>query len=155
MSYTLRRATVDDAPLLAVHRARIWHEVGEWDEESLERQIPIWTEFIRRTVSDGTYIAWIAEENGGPIGSGAILVQLAIPRPGFVSERAGRVQSVYVVPTQRRRGIARAIMERLLAYARDEKLISLTLRPSDDARALYGSLGFSAADEMGLRLAPE
>ncbi|MDB5042345.1 MAG: GCN5-related N-acetyltransferase [Candidatus Eremiobacteraeota bacterium] len=148
----LRRATVEDAQLLAEHRAAIWVEVGDWSAEAMAAQTPVWTDFTRRTVADGTYVAWIAEERGEPIASGAILVQLAIPRPGSDSERAGRVQSVYVVPPARRRGVARAVMDALLADARDLGLIWLSLHPSDEARGLYASMGFTAGDEMLLRL---
>jgi GNAT superfamily N-acetyltransferase len=152
MSVTLRRATAADAQLLAEHRAHGWEEVGDWSAEAMAEQTPVWADFTRRALSDGTYVAYIAEEDGVAVGSGAILVQLALPRPGFDSERAGRVQSVYVVPAARRRGIARRVMDALLAAARDMRLIFLTLHPSDEARALYLSMGFSAADELGLRL---
>ena len=62
------------------------------------------------------------------------------------------MQSVYVVPVARRRGIARALMKAIVAYARAVPLIRLVLHPSDDARPLYADLGFSGLDEMGLRL---
>jgi GNAT superfamily N-acetyltransferase len=152
MSVAFRWATVGDARLLAEHRARVWEEVGDWSVEAMAAQIPVWEEFNRRTVADGAYVAAIAEEDGEALASGAILIQLAMPRPGFVSERAGRVQSVYVVPHARRRGIARAIMGELLAAARERALIFLTLHPSDEARHLYASLGFTPSDEMGFRL---
>ncbi len=152
MSVALRRATVADAQVLAEHRAAVWAEVGDWSAEAMAAQTPVWADFARRTVADGTYVAWIAEERGEPIASGAILVHLAIPRPGSASERAGRVQSVYVVPAARRRGVARAVMEALLADARALQLIFLTLHPSEEARGLYTSMGFTPADELGLRL---
>ena len=90
--------------------------------------------------------------DGRAVGSGALLVQLTIPRPGVPSDRAGRVQSVYIEPAARLRGIARAVMDRIIAYAKDAQLVSLSLHPSDDARPLYAALGFEAADEMTLRL---
>ena len=152
MTVALRRATVEDAQLLAEHRAAVWMEVGDWSAEAMAAQTPEWADFARRAVADGTYVAWIVEEHGEPIASGAILVQLAIPRPGSDSERAGRVQSVYVVPAARRRGIARTVMEALLADARALRLIFLTLHPSDEARGLYASMGFTPADEMRLSL---
>ena len=65
------------------------------------------------------------------------------------------MQSVYVVPAARRRGVAHALMAAILEYARSARLIRLTLRPSDVARGLYESLGFAALDEMGLRLTGE
>ena len=79
----------------------------------------------------------------------------ALPRPGWPSDREGRVQSVYVVPHARRRGIARTLMAEVMDYARAAMLIRLTLHPSDDARPLYASLGFDQLDEMGLRLTGE
>jgi GNAT superfamily N-acetyltransferase len=156
VSYSIRRATVGDADLLADHRARVWTEVGGWNREDLTDQVDDWAQFFRQRLGDETYIAFIAEEPEGiVIGSGAILKQLQLPRPRGRSEYSGRVQSVYVVPPARRHGVARSIMDEILAYARRYGFISLTLHPSDDGRALYKSLGFRLADEMVLNLTPE
>ncbi|HEV3088679.1 MAG TPA: GNAT family N-acetyltransferase [Candidatus Elarobacter sp.] len=149
---TIRRAMPDDAPLLAEHRARVWREVGEWSDEELAPVIPLWASWMRTKVADGTYVAFVADdENGEPVASGAVLVHVAIPRPNWPSDRAGRVQSVYVVPAARRRGVARALMDAVVAYAQEAKLIFLSLHPSDDARPLYAAMGFTQGDEMLLR----
>ncbi len=148
----IRPAEPADAELLATHRAAVWHEVGDWSLEDVGPQIPVWTEFFRAAVAAGTYVAFIAEREARIAGSGAVLVHLSIPRPGLRSDRAGRVQSVYVEPAERHSGVARAIMERILAFARESNLISLSLHPSDPARPLYAALGFEAADEMTLKL---
>ena len=150
-AYAIRRAEEEDAHLLATHRAAVWHEAGAWSMADLTPQIDVWTAFFRRCVADETYVAFIAEREAQPIGSGALLIHLGIPRPGLASDRAGRVQSVYVAPEARRGGVARALMERLIAYGREAKLISLALHPSEPARTLYHALGFEAADEMTLR----
>jgi GNAT superfamily N-acetyltransferase len=147
----IRRATPFDAALLAEHRVAVWHEVGHWSIADLVPQTGIWAAFFRERLIDSTYAAFIAEENEQVLGSGGILVHTTIPRPGLISDRAGRVQSVYVLPPVRRRGIARAIMEHLLGYARETKLVALTLHPSDEARHLYTALGFEPVDEMALR----
>ncbi|MBV8748877.1 MAG: GNAT family N-acetyltransferase [Candidatus Eremiobacteraeota bacterium] len=152
MSYAIRRANADDAPLLAEHRARVWREVGGWDEESMAAQIPVWTAWFRDHVAEEIYVSFVAEEDGDAIASASLLVQRAIPRPELPSDREGRVQSVYVVPDARRRGIARALMDHLIDYARTAALVRLTLHPSDEARELYASMGFAPLDEMGLRL---
>jgi GNAT superfamily N-acetyltransferase len=146
----IRRASPFDAQTLAQHRAAVWHEVGDWSAADLEPQVPVWAEFFRGCLADASYVAFIVEESGSAVASGGILVHLTIPRPGSPSDRAGRIQSVYVVPAARRRGVARAIMERLLAYAREKRLVGLTLHPSDEARHLYSGLGFEPADEMRL-----
>jgi GNAT superfamily N-acetyltransferase len=147
----IRRATTLDAELLANHRAAVWHEADGWSQDALDRQIPLWAAFFRAHVARGTYVAFIAEDGERIVGSGGLLVYLAIPRPGSDSDRAGRVQSVYVLPDARRRGIARAVVTRIVEHARTAPLISLVLHPTDQARALYLSLGFESADEMMLR----
>ena len=152
MSYAIRRATPDDAALLAEHRALVWREVGDWEAEPMAAQVPVWTAWFHEAVADGTYVAFIAEENGEGIASGAVLVHVAIPRPDWPSDREGRVQSVYVVPHARRRGIARALMAEIVDYAHAAMLIRLMLHPSEEARPLYASLGFVQLDQMGLRL---
>lgn len=151
MSYAIRRATPDDAALLAEHRARVWREVGEHSEESMAAQIPVWTAWFHDAVADGTYVSFVAEEAGEPIASGSLLVHVAIPRPDSPSDREARVQSVYVLPRARRRGIARALMAAIIDYAQAAALIRLVLHPSDAARPLYAALGFEQLDEMGLR----
>lgn len=147
----IRPATSLDAELLARHRAAVWVEVGAWNPAELAPQIAVWTSYFRARLADATYIAFIAQTPSGIVGSGAVLVHAAIPRPGLASDRAGRVQSVYVEPAARGAGIGRAIVEHLIAFARDAQLISLMLHPSDGARPLYAALGFQAADEMLLR----
>lgn len=151
MSYAIRRATPADAALLAEHRARVWCEVGDWAEEPMARQVPIWTAWFHDAVTAGRYRSWIAEEDGAAIASGSLLVYAAIPRPGAASDQEGRVQSVYVVPGARRRGIARALLDAIIAEARAAPLIRLVLHPSDEARSFYAGLGFVELDEMGLR----
>jgi GNAT superfamily N-acetyltransferase len=148
---SIRRATVRDAELLARHRAAVWHEVGDWSADDLAPQVPVWAEFFRNCIADGSYAGFIAERGDRVIGSGAVLVHLSIPRPGSLSDKAGRVQSVYVEQGERQNGVARAIMERILIFARESNLISLSLHPSEPARRLYTALGFEVADEMTLR----
>lgn len=129
----------------------MWQEGGRWSAAELAPQRDVWTQFFADRLVDATYAAFIAETLGSAIGSAGVLIHAAIPRPGLASDRAGRVQSLYVEPSARRAGVARSIMQRLVEFARDEQLISLVLHPSDAARPLYTALGFEPADEMLLR----
>lgn len=153
MSWAIRRATSADAALLAEHRGRVWVEVSGYDEAAVAGQMPVWTAFFADAIEESRYVGWIAHDGGGTVlGSGALLVNLAIPRPEHPGDRYGRVQSVYVVPAARRHGIARAIMAELIAYARTALLLRLVLHPSEMARPLYAGLGFAPVDEMALVL---
>ena len=151
-AFAIRRATPADAELLAHHRAAVWEEVGDWSRADLAPQIPVWTAYFRDAMTDGFSVAWIVETDGETVGSGAVLVHRAIPRPGYPGDQEGRVLSIYVSADALRRGIALAVLDEIRAYARAAQLIRLTLHPSDEGRPLYASLGFAPLDEMGLRL---
>lgn len=62
--------------------------------------------------------------------------------------REGLVLNVYVDDAHRRRGIARRLMETLVAWAPGAGIVRLVLHASLDGRALYESLGFTASNEM-------
>ena len=66
--------------------------------------------------------------------------------PGSTEQPGGTINGVFVVPEQRGRGIARAMLRALLARA-DERLpqVTLSVTPTNHAAiALYESLGFRA-----------
>ncbi|HZO95111.1 MAG TPA: GNAT family N-acetyltransferase [Candidatus Baltobacteraceae bacterium] len=152
MAAKFRRATAADAPLLGEHRARLWSEATQVRHDVLRAQVTAWSAWFADAIADGTYVAWIGEDDGATVASGGLLLLPAIPRPGGTAAREGRVHSVFVVEEARRRGIARALMHVLLDHARDAGLQRLKLHPSEVSRALYASLGFAPIDEMGLDL---
>jgi len=74
------------------------------------------------------------------VGMGGITVMGAVAYVGFVA----------VHPSRQGRGIARAIMERLLALAAERGCPTLLLDASQAGRPLYERLGFVEEDEVGL-----
>jgi len=56
--------------------------------------------------------------------------------------------NVYTEPGSRRRGIARALMQAMMEWARAEGFDRLLLHASDNGRPLYRSLGFAPTNEM-------
>lgn len=152
MSWAIRGATPDDAALLAEHRGLVCLDVYGWEEATVRAQIPVWTAFFADMLAENRYLGWIAHDGASVLGSGALLVNAIVPRPGHPGDRYGRVHSVWVEPAARRRGIARGIMLELIEYARAAMLVRLVLHPSDVARPLYAALGFTQQDEMALAL---
>jgi GNAT superfamily N-acetyltransferase len=152
VSWAIRRATPGDAALLARHRGLVCLAVYGWDEATVDAQIPVWTAFFADMLAESRYLGWVAHDGETVLGSGALLVNAIVPRPGHPGDRYGRVHSVWVEPAARRQGIARAIMLELIDYARAAMLVRLVLHPSDVARPLYAALGFTQQDEMALPL---
>jgi len=83
-------------------------------------------------------VYFVAEDGGAVLGYAGMHVVLD----------TGYVTNVAVTPAFRRMGIARSLMERLIAEARDRELRDMTLEVRQSnyaAAALYESLGFTKA----------
>lgn len=94
---------------------------------------------------------FLAFDGGKPVGM-TIVSLLDNYRTAAFGSRFAYVNSVYVYPAYRRRGIARRLMEMALAWAREHRCSQVRLRASDDGRPLYEQLGFRASTEMQLDL---
>jgi GNAT superfamily N-acetyltransferase len=66
--------------------------------------------------------------------------------PAFINGKTGIVLNVYTIPSCRRRGFAKMIMESLLSEARETEISVIELKATEDGYPLYCSLGFSDDD---------
>ena len=64
--------------------------------------------------------------------------------------RQGLIVNVFTEPEWRRLGIAKLLLNTIIAWSREQNLDGLVLHASDDARALYEQLGFIPTTEMSL-----
>ncbi|MGH7561050.1 MAG: GNAT family N-acetyltransferase [Gemmatimonadales bacterium] len=97
----------------------------------------------------------MAHDGGWARGRGGAGVQLrrVLAFPGTDGARVAKgrqalVLNVYTEPPWRRRGIARALMQRIIEWARAEQVDGLVLHAAPDGRVLYEELGFVATNEM-------
>jgi GNAT superfamily N-acetyltransferase len=72
--------------------------------------------------------------------------------PGVGTGREAIVINVYAEPEFRRLGLARRLMEALIAWSREAGIERIALNASADGRSLYASLGFLDTNEMRLML---
>jgi GNAT superfamily N-acetyltransferase len=143
----LRPATAADAPLLADAWHAMLDESGllqpdidprwrEWTIEDFRAGIGIGAQAWLIFEDDGVFAACGAAFFRGGRGSTALT--------GITAMLAG----IYTMPTYRKRGLARAITERLIEICRTRGCKNVRLRASAAGRPLYESLGFIAGDEM-------
>ena len=84
---------------------------------------------------------------------GMLFVSLVDDYHGYVrNKKSGRVNSVYVLPAFRRRGVARALMLAGIDWIRTKGCVVVRLNSSEDGIALYESLGFKPRREMEFSL---
>jgi len=149
----IRRAELRDVAVLIRHRRMMWHELGRRDEAALDLMEKAASEYFETAVADGSYLGFLAEDGSGVVtGGGGIVVS---PWPGILGQKQPRratILNVYVERAHRRKGVARALMETMIAWSRENQFAYVSLHASKQGRGLYEKLGFRPTDEMRLDL---
>lgn len=68
-----------------------------------------------------------------------------VPRPGRIGRLSADVQSVFVVPAHRGRGIGAALVEAVTQHALQLGAAHVTVHSSEGAVPLYERLGFTSS----------
>ncbi len=157
--FRVRFATPDDAPLLAQHRARMFHEMGLVPDEAFQPFRSACEPVLRQMLETGEYVGWLLSTKDLPndiVAGAGVQLRRVLPHPARSPEggftigqgRHAIIINVFTEPEWRRRGAARFLMERIIAWSSDEKLDRLVLHASDAGRLLYKKLGFVPTNEM-------
>ena len=111
---------------------------GEVVSEAEAQPISYWEELTRSVTEPGRHVMFLACEDDTVLGSAYGLLDRA-------QREAGRVGGMWVAPAARRRGIGRALLHAVMAWARGRQLTHLRLwapAHSPAAVALYRQAGF-------------
>jgi GNAT superfamily N-acetyltransferase len=95
---------------------------------------------------------WLAEADGEAVACVLLVWWVLPPKFGRVTRKRGFVSSVFTRPAYRRQGIARRLMQMLIASAREEGVERLILWSSEMGRPLYEELGFTGSRGLELNL---
>jgi GNAT superfamily N-acetyltransferase len=153
----MRPATPGDAARIAEQRIRMFADsrsVSPDVEASLRVALP---DLLRSMLASGEYVGWLVEDAEGRVIAGAgVHLRRLLPRVETQVAREALVVNVYVVPDRRRQGLARNLMETILAWAAEQGIERVSLHASVMGRSLYETLGFTPTNEMVyyLRAAP-
>jgi GNAT superfamily N-acetyltransferase len=161
LPFQIRRATVADADVVSWHRARMFQDMGMVPDYFFDPFRAKSLKHLRQAFVADDYIGWLIPHPDQSqtiiAGAGAILRQIPpFPLRHASSEitvadgRQALIVNVFTEPEWRRRGLARLLMEQILAWSREARIESLVLHASDDGRALYEQLGFVQTNEMRL-----
>jgi GNAT superfamily N-acetyltransferase len=154
-TFRIRRATAQDAGIVAWHRARMFQDMGDVSRDAFEILRAKARVRLKEWLDTGDYVGWLATPADQPemvVGGAGVQLQPILPRPVNASTvgegRQGTVVNVFTEPQWRRRGIARLLMREIITWSKDEHLDRLLLHASDDGRSVYERLGFIAGNEM-------
>jgi GNAT superfamily N-acetyltransferase len=151
----VRRAVAADAAALTRLRAQMLGDMGLLTEGSDPRwrdSAEAW--FTRRLAGAADFAAFVIDDPEHGVVSCAVgFCDDHAPSPGSPSGLSGYVLNMSTDPRFRRRGHARACLEVLLAWFRDEtEARSVGLMASEDGLALYRALGFTEPGHAFLQL---
>jgi len=154
-TFRIRRATAQDADIVAWHRARMFQDMGDVSGDAFEILRAKARARLKEWLDSGDYVGWLATPADQPeivVGGAGVQLQPILPRPvnpSTVGEgRQGTVVNVFTEPEWRRRGIAGLLIKEIITWSKDEHLDRLLLHASDEGRSVYERLGFIAGNEM-------
>lgn len=134
------QATAADSEELA-HLRWVWRAV-ERSEIGMAKP-DFSAEFGRWFVDHlGSHVAFLARAGALAVGMAWLAVIERVPGPAIWTRRAGHLQSVYVLPDYRDRGIGAALVTEALQEAAKHGLDYVIVHPSERSFPLYRRLGF-------------
>jgi GNAT superfamily N-acetyltransferase len=151
--FIIRRASADEIDTLVAHRRSMFRDMGHSDAAAMDRMAERCKPWLLEKMKSGEYLAWLAVDAEGTIAAGAGLWLMDwIPHMIGKSARRGNIINVYTEQKFRRLGLARRLMATALTWCRENGIDTIILHASAEGRALYESMGFSATNEMRIRL---
>jgi GNAT superfamily N-acetyltransferase len=149
----IRAANLGDIAHVMHHRRSMFAEMGRGTAAEHARMLETAQAYLQTAMPSGGYVGWLAETTEGLVVAGVGMAIAAWPgSPDDPTGKRGLVINVYTEPRFRRQGIARRLMETLLAWCRENGFLTISLHASEFGRALYEDLGFRPTNEMRLHL---
>ena len=143
-SFAIRQATQQDSAVIARQRRLMFADGRQYSDIELTHMESLYQVWVQAKLATGEYLGWLAEDGPDDIVAGVGLwLREWPPILNNDTGRQGYLENVFTLPGYRRRGIARQLMNVLLAWVRASQAVyEIQLHPTHRARSLYSSLGF-------------
>jgi GNAT superfamily N-acetyltransferase len=148
----IREASPNDIPEILRQRRRMYEDMHYNDPIALDTMASSSSSYLKTAMAEGSFRAWLATDGDRVVAGGAVVISPWPAHPYDLQCRRATILNVYTDPEYRRRGIARQLMQTMIAWCTREGFARVTLHASDDGRHLYESLGFEPSNEMRLSL---
>ncbi len=150
--YKIRLATIDDADIIARHRAAMFFDMRYIDEQQAQNVEINSLPMLREMLVSGEYRGWLVEFEGQVIAGGGMILRRLLPRLGcFSGGQEAYILNMFTEREHRRKNLARHLMQVMIEWCQENKMGRISLHASDAGRPLYESLGFGTTNEMMLK----
>ena len=110
-------------------------------------------DFFIRNIKSGAHIAFVCEYNRQIIATVGITLFEIMPTTEYPNGKVARLMNMYVEPPYRNRGIAKELLNHVIAFAEAHRIGKIMLNPSQMGKSLYENYGFQLLpDEYALYL---
>lgn len=140
-----RIATTDDIDTLVQLRKNQLIDEGNTPQQDIG---PALTAFFSTKMRDGSLVEWVCVEDQTIIATAAVLFSEFPPTYRSLHRIKGYVTNMYTAPAYRGRGIATALLDRLVLEAKARNAEQLWLGASEMGRPVYLRYGFRTADKL-------
>ena len=139
MAIIYRKLTEDDLDAFIALRISQLREEGATEDIDL---VPPLIDYYKRHLADGTFVSWLAVEDGRIIGTSGMSFVEKPPYFGCPTGHIGLLSSMYTSPDHRRMGIANELLGRVVEEARAYGCGAVQITASDMGVKLYTAFGF-------------
>ena len=96
-------------------------------------------------MADGTFISWLAVDidNGKIVGTSGVSIVEKPPYFGCPTGKIALLSSMFTDKSYRRKGIAKALLSRIVNEAKEQKCGTIQITASDTGVLLYSNFGFT------------
>ncbi len=136
---TYRKLTEADLPIFIQMRITQLREEGAKEDFDL---VPALKDYYKRHLADGTFVSWLALDGDRIIGTSGMSFVEKPPYFSCPTGRIGLLSSMFTDSNYRRLGIARELLSRVVADAKNYGCGCVQITASDMGVLLYTNFGF-------------
>jgi GNAT superfamily N-acetyltransferase len=139
MAIEYRKLTEKELNIFIEMRINQLREEGATEDIDLR---PALKDYYNRHMADGTFVSWIALDNGKIIGTSGMSFVEKPPYFGCPSGKMGLLSSMFTSSEYRRQGIAKELLSKVVDEARQYGCGTVQITASDMGVLLYTNFGF-------------
>jgi predicted acetyltransferase len=149
---TYHKATVNDISILVEHRILFALELsGEQNQEAIQALSEQMANYFSKATADNTCISFIAKCDGKVAGIGSVHLR---ETPGNFKNPTGKwgyIMNMYTIPTFRRKGICKRILDLLVEEGMKCGITAFELHATNEGEFVYRQNGFEIHNEPTYR----
>ena len=151
---TIRRASPDDATLIARHRHLMFADNNFASEDHLTRMDATFEPWVRSHLADNSYVGLLLEDEATKqvLAGAGILFHDFAPHWMDIQPIRAYLLNFYTAPEARGRGYSNQLLRAAVDECRNRDVAVVTLHASKFGRPIYEKFGFTQSTEMMLRL---